>query len=60
MQISPKLQQVLCREEAIVHNTGSSLLLSPSVWVLLSPPRDKINGLMSLSMDGVAKEGARA
>ena len=41
-------------------NTGISLLLSISVWVLLSPDsmsRDSTNSLMSLSTDGVVKEG---
>ena len=28
-------------EEATVHNTGISLLLSTSVWVLLSPPIER-------------------
>ena len=38
----PQLQQALLYrfvvEEVTVHNTGISLLLSTSVWVLLSPP----------------------
>ena len=44
-----------------VYNTGISLLLLTSVWVLFkSPdrmPRDETNGLTSLFTDGVAKEG---
>ena len=44
-----------------VYNTGISLLLSTSVWVLFKSPdrtsRDKTNGLTFLSTDGVAKEG---
>ena len=61
----PQLQQALLYrfvvEEVTVHNTGISLLLSTSVWVLLSPPIERretrTNGLTSLSTDGVAKEG---
>ena len=41
----PQLQQALLYrfvvEEVTVHNTGISLLLSTSVWVLLSPPIER-------------------
>ena len=32
------VQQSVPLEEVTVHNTGIGLLLSTSVWVLLSPP----------------------
>ena len=50
-------------EEVTVHNTGISLLLSISVWVLLSSliewreTRPTAVSLMFLSTNGVAKEG---
>ena len=34
----PNYSRPFVAEEVTVHNTGISLLLSTSVWVLLSPP----------------------
>ena len=37
----PNYRRPFVVEEVTVHNTGISLLLSTSVWVLLSPPIER-------------------
>ena len=60
--VVPSRSRSLVVDEVTVHNTGISLLLSTSVWVLLSPPIERRETrptaqLTSLSTDDVAKEG---
>ena len=39
--IRPMRDLGACGDEITGHNTGTSLLLSTSAWVLLSPPTDR-------------------